>query len=41
MGTFLHWLMEGFKSGKDKNMAMADAAEMYCEKWGYDKVYQL
>jgi hypothetical protein len=41
MGTFLHWLMKGFESGKDRNKAMADAAEMYCEKWGYDKVSQL
>jgi len=41
MGTFLHWLMNGFESGKDKNIAMADAVEMYCKKWGYDKVSQL
>jgi len=41
MGTFLQWLMEGFESGKDKNIVMADAVEMYCKKWGYDKVSQL
>ena len=41
MGTFLQWLMEGFESGKDKSIAMADAVEMYCKKWGYDKVSQL
>jgi hypothetical protein len=41
MGTFLQWLMKGFESGKDKNIAMVDAVEMYCKKWGYDKVSQL
>jgi len=40
MGTFFHWLMKGFESGKDKNIAMSDAVEMYCKKWGYDKVFQ-
>lgn len=40
MGTYLHWLLKGFESGKDKNRVMADAAEMYCKKWGSDKISQ-
>jgi hypothetical protein len=41
MGTYLHWLLKGFESGKDKNIVMADAAEMYGKKWGNDKVFQM
>jgi hypothetical protein len=41
MGTFLHWLLQGFEQGKDKNIAMSDAAEKYCKKWGDDKVFQI
>ena len=37
MGTYLHWLLESFKDGKDREMAMADAAQRYGELWGYDK----
>jgi len=40
MGTYLYWLLKGFESGKDKNIVMADAAEMYCKKWGNDKISQ-
>ena len=40
MGTYLYLLIKGFESGKDKNVVMADAAEMYCRKWGSDKVLQ-
>jgi hypothetical protein len=41
MGTYLCWLIKGFESGKDKNIVMADAAEMYCKKWGNDKISQI
>ncbi len=41
MGTYLDWLIKGFEYGKDKNKVMADAAEMYCKRWGSDKVFQI
>jgi len=39
MTTYLHWLLEGFKQGLDRDTIMADAAERYCKEWGYDKIY--
>lgn len=41
MGTYLYWLIQGFESGKDRNIVLADAAERYCKKWGNDKIAQL
>ena len=38
MGTYIKWLIDGFKAGMDRETIMADAAERYCEKWGKDKV---
>ncbi len=38
MGTYLQWLIEGFKSGLDREVVMADAAERYAKAWGWDKV---
>jgi len=38
MGTYLHWLLESFKNGADRAVAMADAAQRYGELWGHDKV---
>ena len=40
MGTYLKWLMEGIKESLDREVVMADAAQMYCEKWGYDKIIE-
>lgn len=40
IGTYLHSLMQGFDNGLDRETIMADAAEQYAEKWGYDKVIQ-
>jgi hypothetical protein len=41
MGTYIQWLIEGFKAGLDRETVMADAAERYCEIWGKDKVTQV
>ena len=41
MGTYLHWLMEGFKAGLGRDTVMADAAERYAKQWGTDKVNQI
>ena len=41
MGTYLHWLLEGFNAGLDRETTMADAAERYCVLWGKDKITQV
>ena len=38
MGTYLHWLIQGFEQGLDREIIMADAAERYAKEWGSDKV---
>jgi hypothetical protein len=38
MGTYLHWLLEGFRAGHDRETVMEAAAERYCKAWGWDKV---
>jgi hypothetical protein len=38
MGTYLMWLLEGFKAGQSRETIMADAAERYVKRWGTDKV---
>lgn len=34
MGTYLSWLLDGFKAGRDRETALADAAERYVATWG-------
>ena len=41
MGDYLKWLIDGYKSGLERDTIMADAAERYCRTWGYDKVTQI
>ena len=41
MGTYLQWLIEGFREGADRESVMADAAERYCSEWGSDKITQV
>lgn len=38
MGTYLRWLLEGFRGGLDRQTVMADAAERYAAQWGRDKI---
>jgi len=38
MGTYLHWLIQGFDQGLDRETIMSDAAERYSSEWGSDKV---
>jgi len=40
-GTYLKWLLDGFKSKLDRDTVMADAAERYCKIWGKDKVIEI
>lgn len=41
MGTYLHWLIQGFEEGLDRETILADAAERYCRKWGSDKIVSI
>ena len=41
MGTYLTWLLEGFKAGLNRETVMADAAQRYVAQWGKDKVTQV
>ena len=38
MGTYLKWLIDGFKAGLGRETVLADAAERYCRLWGQDKI---
>lgn len=38
MGTYLKWMIDDFKTGCDREMVMANAAERYCRQWGEDKI---
>jgi hypothetical protein len=38
MGTYMHWLIQGYEKGLDRDSIMANAAEMYSKRWGKDKV---
>ena len=38
IGTYLKWLLDGFKAGLDKMSIMEDAADRYCKQWGNDKI---
>jgi hypothetical protein len=41
MGTYLHWLLEGFKQEQERQTVMRNAAERYAEIWGNDKVIDI
>ena len=38
MGTYIEWLLEGLRSGQDRDTVLANTAERYCAQWGHDKV---
>lgn len=41
MGTYLEWIMEGFKANLPREIVLADAAERYSKMWGKDKVLSI
>ena len=41
MGSYLHWLIQGFESGLDRETIMAETAERYRKQWGQDKILSL
>jgi hypothetical protein len=38
IGTYLKWMLDGFKTGSDRETVMAEAAERYAKIWGSDKI---
>jgi len=40
MGTYIQWLLEGFREGLPREAVMARAAERYAVRWGKDKVVE-
>lgn len=38
IGDYLHWLIQGYDQGLDKELIMENAAEKYRKQWGDDKV---
>jgi len=41
MGTYLNWILEGFKDDLPRETVLADAAERYSKEWGKDKVFSI
>jgi hypothetical protein len=41
IGSYLHWLIQGFEQGLDKEIVLVEAAEKYKKQWGADKVITL
>lgn len=41
MGTYLQWLLEGFKAGLSRETVLADAAERYASRWGREHIVQI
>ncbi|MBU2044078.1 MAG: hypothetical protein KJ619_02455 [Candidatus Omnitrophica bacterium] len=41
IGTYLKWLLDGFKAKLPREKVLADAAERYGNIWGHDKVRQV
>jgi len=38
MSSYIENLLKGFKYGADRDTIMADAAQLYADKWGIDKI---
>ena len=38
IGNYLHWMITDLKEGLPRETIMENAAERYCQKWGYDKI---
>jgi hypothetical protein len=41
IGTYMHWLIQGYEKGLDRESIMANAAERYSKIWGSDKVMSI
>ena len=40
MGDYIHWLIQGFNTGLDRETVLANASERYCKLWGKDKIIE-
>jgi hypothetical protein len=38
IGTYLNWLLVGLQRGEDREAVLAEAAQRYVDRWGYDKI---
>lgn len=38
MGTYIQWMLEGLRSGMDRDTVLANTAERYRVQWGHDKI---
>ncbi|MBF0523105.1 MAG: hypothetical protein HQL24_08635 [Candidatus Omnitrophica bacterium] len=41
MGTYLQWLLDGFKEGLPRERVLMNAAERYTKQWGKDKIISI
>jgi len=41
MGTYLKWILDGFKGGLGRDTILADAADRYAKLWGKDKIIEV
>jgi len=41
MGTYLKWILDGFKGGLGRDTVLADAADRYVKLWGKDKISEV
>jgi len=41
VGAYLKLLVDGFNKGLGRDAAISNATELYCHKWGYDKVISI
>jgi len=41
IGTYLKWLLDGFKAGLGRDTILADAADRYTKLWGKDKITEV
>jgi hypothetical protein len=41
IGTYLHWLIQGYERGLNSDIIMAEAARRYSKVWGSDKVISI
>jgi hypothetical protein len=41
MGRYMSWLLEGLKSGKNRDDALRHADRLYSEQWGEDKIIKI
>lgn len=41
MGTYLKWLMDGFKAGQSRHDILEQAARRYQQQWGKDKIQRI